>query len=153
MDDYFPGEHGCWRHAGSFRGLMAGSGECHAQACRQRVEVLVYRPKQRVRGEQNGGEQRHIYRAEPWSCNCSFSIRASISSVVATTACRSSLRSPSVRSRGVGGVPHASSQHDEWMAQHLIHRKQRLKHGTGTAEMRNPDRGIRKNKLTGAELP
>ena len=46
---------------------------------------------------------------QPESCNCSLSIRASVSSVVATTACCSVSRSPIVRSRGVGGVPHASS--------------------------------------------
>ena len=50
---------------------------------------------------------------QPESWNCSLSIRASVSSVVATTACCSFLRSPSVRSRGAGGVPLALGElHD-----------------------------------------
>ena len=42
---------------------MADGAEGYAQACRQSIEILVYRPEPRVRGEQNGGEQRHVYGA------------------------------------------------------------------------------------------
>src|SRR3989304_9205199 len=37
-------------------------------------------------------------------------------------------------------------EHDERMAQHLVHRNQRLKHWIAAAEMGNPDRGIRKDE-------
>jgi hypothetical protein len=41
---------------------------------------------------------------------------------------------------------------DQWMAQHLIHLKQRLKMPVGSAEMRNPDRCIRENETQDARL-
>ena len=48
------------RYAGAaqvrFGGLVAGSAEGHAQARRQGVEFFVFRPEQRGRSEQNGGE-------------------------------------------------------------------------------------------------
>jgi hypothetical protein len=36
-------------------------------------------------------------------------------------------------------------EHDERMAQHLVHRNERLKHRIAAAEMGKPDRGIRKD--------
>jgi hypothetical protein len=47
---------------------------------------------------------------QPRSCSCSCSMSASVSSIVDMTDCRNLRRSPSVCSRGAGGVPHASSR-------------------------------------------
>jgi hypothetical protein len=41
--------------------------------------------------------------------------------------------------------PASEFEHDERMAQRLVHRNQRLKHWIGVAEMGNPDRSIRKD--------
>lgn len=131
---------------GKLSPILAGSAEDHSQACRQCAEVLVYRPEQRVRSEQNGGEQRHIYGAatrvtellplDQGECLIGSGDDGLPQILEIAECARAGFRRRSAR----------DFEDDKRMAQYLVHRKQRLKHGTGTAEMRNPDRGIRKDQ-------